>query len=34
MKEITDELINERLEEIGFGNKQADNEDAYFVLLD
>jgi len=28
MKEITDELINERLEEIGFGNKQADNEDA------
>jgi len=28
MKEITDKLINERLEEIGFGNKQADNEDA------
>jgi hypothetical protein len=27
MKEITDKLINERLEEIGFGNKQADNED-------
>ena len=27
MKEITDELINERLEKLGFGEKQANDED-------
>ena len=27
MKEITDELINERLEKLGFGDKQADDEE-------
>jgi len=28
MKEITDELINERLERLGFGDKQANDEEA------
>ena len=28
MKEITDKLINERLERLGFGDKQANDEDA------
>ena len=28
MKEITDELINERLEKLGFGEKQINDEDA------
>ena len=27
MKEITDKLINERLEKLGFGDKQANDED-------
>ena len=27
MKEITDELINKKLEKLGFGDKQVDNYD-------
>jgi hypothetical protein len=33
MKKITEELINERLEAKGFGEKQADGEDLMYEAV-